>query len=169
MTERTREHLSAWGTVLVIFVAAVPAGSILRGEWSPWAWYEIPRHANSWLGYTIGGVWYASFYALGFFIPYGAITFSLFLRRNSAGRFGEVPPIPAHHRRAATRCALGCFVLFMAFLPSIIAFFRAMPTELWNGWFLIMTLILGGLLLWSGIIEFQFRPRGRHSTGTNDR
>ncbi|MBZ5666740.1 MAG: hypothetical protein LAO30_19320 [Acidobacteriia bacterium] len=152
------------GSFALVLLAVSAAGSIVRGEWSPWIWEELEsRHvAPSFADQLVTVLWYVAFYSVGFLIPYWLTTFVLFMARHHAAGLNEVPPMPINHRSGRLFLSLSTLVLFLLLMDSIVAFVRALPTEEWNGWLLISGLATAALFAY--LAYLAFRRTGNHQS-----
>jgi len=161
------------GSFLLVLFGASLAGSIVRGELSPWVWEELrnAKFAPSFANQVVGIVWYMAFYSMGFLVPFWATTFALFLGRlHTVGpmRMGasaldsvpgraattDVPPMPPSHRAGRRYLSLSTLVLFLLLLDPIVAFVRALPTA-WNGWLLLLGLGAAAFLALAAYVMFR--------------
>jgi hypothetical protein len=160
--EDAKEKVQFYGSLALICLGVVAAGSVVRGESSPWLWVELKtgQDARPLADQIVTVACYLSFYSMGFLIPYLLTTFALFIRRQQLSGLSPVPPMPASHRRGRLFLSLSTLTLFLLMLDSIVAFVRALPTGEWNGWLLIGGLGTAGLLAYLAYLEFT-RPDDR--------
>lgn len=156
LSERAKTGWQLAGGFAILFPATIVAGSVFRREVNPWVWAEL-QHSRAPGSLVEAGLTifvYGCFYSMGFLLPYWVITFLLFLQRHAKFRTPTPPPMPLDHRAGRLLAAGGCQVLFVLLLESIMSFFRALPSEIWNGWFLIMGLASAGYLLAGSYFAF---------------
>jgi hypothetical protein len=94
---------------------------------------------------------YLANYAMFFFFPWWLFSFALFLKYNEESAGGEHTKGWQSIRTGAASVSLGIAVLSVGFLDSVVAFSRNLPTDLFNGWYLILVGLLSIALLFSGI------------------
>ena len=106
-------------------------GAIYRKEQSLWAWEEyaraVQRHGQ---GDALFGLYlYGIFYAAFFVIPYSALSLWFAAASAEVKRYSFV-------RRIMLSCWFA--VTFFLFAEPVFTFIRALPSEVWNGWLLIL-------------------------------
>jgi hypothetical protein len=55
--------------------------------------------------------------------------------------------------------------LFLLFLEPILAFVRAVPSDIWNGWFLLLGLAVAGFSIFSAYVELTRPDLTRRMSG----
>ena len=140
------------GYVVLLLPAAMIGGSVFRGEMSPWVWTQFGvdarRHGTG--DALFGVLLYLAFYSMGFVIPWSALSFATWSRYVNQVR--KVRGVSMSGVRTGVLLAsVGCLVAFVVLLESEIAFLRNLPTEVWNGWGLILWLAASVYLLLAGI------------------
>jgi hypothetical protein len=151
MTDR-RVYVKLVGVFVLLCASAVIAGEVVRGEVSPWIWEQIradvarPDRSSAWVDLAL----YLAFYASGFIIPYYLLLFAVWLRYVNNKPENEL--LSNKSIRAGIGLAsVGCFLGFMLFLKAEGAFLRNLPSQVWNGWLLILGLGTSALLFFAGV------------------
>jgi hypothetical protein len=145
-------QVAAWALgIQAVFVLPLFLGAIYRGEQSLAAWeqyeVEIARHG---LGNGVVVVYlYLIFYSTLVALPYAVLG----LRYTS-----ESPDARGYLRAGRFMIRLWLAVTFILFAPSTFAFIRNVPSDIWNGWLLILWLgsaaFFGSLVL---VLERRLR------------
>jgi len=145
IAEQRKLQLKVLGGLAVGFVyfllAAPTGGMILRGEMSPWFWeqYHINAARHGQADALLGVGLYLAFYAAGFVLPCAILLFGFYCWQERYLFKRYRTPIDRGLLQAAIFFAsVGCLLLFVLLLDSEVAFLRAVPTEVWNGWLLIL-------------------------------
>ena len=149
--------IAAWVYGVQAFIV-LPSflGAIYRHEQSLWAWQEyasdLRLHGKA--DALFGLYLYAIFYAAFIIIPYAAL----------ALRFPVDAPAVGQSFRFGRLILSGWFALtFLLFANPLFAFIRSLPSEVWNGWLLILLLIFWAaatvfvFLLWRGLERSRSR------------
>jgi hypothetical protein len=149
---QARAYLFVVGYFVLLLSAAMIGGSVVRGEMSPWAWTQFGvdarRHGTG--DALFGVLLYLAFYSMGYLIPWSVLSFATWSRY--VNQTPKVRGVSMSRVRAGVLLSsAGCFVAFIVLLESEIAFLRSLPTELWNGWGLILASAASAFLLLAGV------------------
>lgn len=109
-------------------------GAIYRHEQSLWAWqqYASELRVHGKAGALLGLYLYAIFYAAFIVIPYAAL----------ALRFpADAPPVKQSFRFGRLVLSVWFALTFLLFVQPLFAFIRSLPSEVWNGWLLILWVV----------------------------
>jgi hypothetical protein len=117
--------------ILYIILAIPVAGSIFRQVYSPYIW-EYPTQPDL-LSRIIIIISYLSFYFLGYLIPYYFIKSTIYLIY-----FKDIIHVPFEVVIPIGCIALACLITFVVYLQPIIEFFNYLPTDIWNGWLMVL-------------------------------
>src|SRR5205085_5116770 len=98
---------------------------------------------------ALGTVSYLMFYSVGFFIPYYLLT-GIFLVRYAPEPKDELAFDKGYTYFSIAVISLACFLTFIIFLRSIIAFIRNFPSDVFNGWLFIFWCVSSFFLLLAG-------------------
>lgn len=106
---------------------------------SPWAWvqFDIESTKHGSRDALVGLMFYLGFYASLVFLPYSLLRFLFWVAFLNHAPANEAALDTASVRTANSALALACGVLLLTFLKSELAFARAIPSDVWNGWLLI--------------------------------
>jgi hypothetical protein len=153
MGNETKVGLKYFGLSILIFLAVIPAGEIMRGDMKIWLWQEIVNQSRcpTLADQIICVCSYAAFYSMGFFIPFWVTTFILFLIRQNSHKTDIAPSIPQNQRVARIFISLSILILYLCFLESIVAFIRTIS----NGWLSILGLGLAAFFAYAAYIGFR--------------
>lgn len=152
----------------LLAAGAMVLGDSVRGSASPWLWRELrnPRHVPDRRDVIVATAMYGAFYLLGFFVPYWLTTFVLFMGRFDPARgAAETPVISAVHRTGRLFVSLAGLVIYLVFLEPVVAFLRAVPWDVWNGWLLILGIALAGFFAFAAYAVFTGSKRGNELPG----
>jgi hypothetical protein len=87
-------------------------------------------------------VLYALFYSAGFSFPYAVFLFAFYdyfhLEKYAADR--------VELRTNMAFLSLACLITFLVFLRSEIAFLQCIPTDVWNGWLMLVWILAAGFV-----------------------
>jgi len=163
LLQKHKTALKGFASVILILIAAPTTGFVVRGEWSPWVWEELKNQLVSptLVNQIFTDVFYAAFYLMGFFLPYWVITFVLFLRRARSATSEDVDSITTDDRAGRLFLSLSMLILYLLLLKSILAFIRALPTDEWNGWLLILGIAMSAIL---GVVAYQAFKKPQKNT-----
>lgn len=151
--EQTKAGLQFVGIFVFLVLVVIPLGDVMRGTSSPWVWRELSnhRHVTGPVDATLAILMYSAFYSLGFVLPYVLASVFSFARRLGSAQHEGVPDVRPDQRSARLYFSAATLVLYLLFLDSIVAFVRNLPTDVWNGWLLILGLALAGCLFYCAL------------------
>jgi len=130
-------------------------GDIFRRQISPWIWdqYRISAARHGQADALLGGAFYLAFYAIGFVVPYLALSAAIWLRYEYYYRGPRKRLLVNEDRLRASvfLASFGCLLSFVLLPNAEMAFLRSLPTRTWNGWLLLSVLGVSLLFLYAGL------------------
>lgn len=114
---------------------------------SPWLWNETSQPDLLSKIYIV--VSYLLFYTLGYIVPYFVIKFFVFIL------FFQNDRVPKEFNSSLGSISFTLFITFLIFLQTIVVFFNNLPTDVWNGWLMILWFFLVVPLMVIGIKGFK--------------
>lgn len=134
-------------------VAAMIGGEIFRGDISPWLWeqYRVSAARHGQADALLGGVFYLAFYAIGFIVPYAALSFAIWLRYSYRWSRRSLLINEGSLHTGVFLASSGCLLSFVLLLNAEMAFLRSLPTKAWNGWLLLSVLSASLFFLFAGL------------------
>ncbi|MGE5496484.1 MAG: hypothetical protein ACM3Q2_00315 [Syntrophothermus sp.] len=157
LSQKNKVILQFCISFIIIFFAVLTFGSVVRNESSPWVWEElknkllVPTIIDKILLVSA----YIAFYLMGFLIPYWVTTFILFIRRRSLSKSEYIKPISQREYNGRLFLSLSMLVIYLFLMKSILAFIKALPIDVWNGWLLIIGLAVSAFFAFAALNEFR--------------
>ena len=146
-------HVKVGGCLLFLMGFAIIVGQIFRSEVSPWFWeqYGVRALRHGTVDALLEMGFYLIFYLGGFVIPY-LLTSGLLSVWFDSKKYGETTAIDRNGLRGSKLVlSFGCLLSLVLFLDSEIAFVHNLPTDIWNGWLLILVSGASIFFIFAGI------------------